>query len=164
MESMHHNGVMVPPRYEPQGLSVKIKGEIHELTPEEEERVVAWAKKIGTPYVEDPVFADNFHKDLSELMGNEVLPGDIDYTPLYEMVVAEREMKKNLSIEKKKRLRDERKEAREANKEKYGWAVIDGERCELGNYLVEPSSILARCLTPSIHIGSRGLGKVVRSL
>ena len=141
MESMHHNGVMVPPLYEPQGLSVKIKGEIHKLTPDEEERVVAWAKKIGTPYVEDPVFAENFHKDLSELMGITVLPGDIDYTPIYEMVVAERERRKNLSKEEKKRLRDERKEIREANKEKYGWAIIDGERCELGNYMVEPSSI-----------------------
>jgi DNA topoisomerase-1 len=141
MESMHHNGVMVPPPYEPQGLSVKIKGEEHKLTPDEEERIVAWAKKIGTPYVEDPVFAENFHKDLSELMGFEVLPGDIDYTPIYEMVVAEREHRKNLDKEEKKRLRDERKKEREANKEKYGYAVIDGERCELGNYMVEPNSI-----------------------
>lgn len=141
MDSMHHNGVMVPPKYEPQGLSVKIKGESYQLNPEEEERIVAWAKKIGTPYVEDPVFADNFHKDLSELMGVKVLPGDIDYTPIYEMVLAEREYRKNLSKEEKKRLREERKVIREANKEKYGWATIDGERCELGNYMVEPSSI-----------------------
>ena len=141
MESMHHNGVMVPPRYEPQGLSVNIKGQEYQLKPEEEERIVAWAKKIGTPYVEDPVFAENFHSDLSELMGIKVLPGDIDYTPIYKMVVAEREFKKNLSKEEKKRLREERKVIREANKEKYGWATIDGERCELGNYMVEPSSI-----------------------
>lgn len=141
MESMHHNGVMVPPRYEPQGLSVKIKGKLHKLTPDEEERVVAWAKKIGTPYVEDTVFAENFHEDLSELMGFKVLPGDIDYTPIYQMVVAERKRKKNLDKEEKKRLREQRKKIREANKEKYGWATIDGERCELGNYMVEPSSI-----------------------
>ena len=141
MESMHHNGVMVPPRYEPQGLSVKIKGKEHQLKPEEEERIVAWAKKIGTPYVEDPVFADNFHQDLSDLMGFKVLPGDIDYTPIYQIVVAERERRKNLDKEEKKRLRDERKVIREENKEKYGWATIDGDRCELGNYMVEPSSI-----------------------
>jgi DNA topoisomerase-1 len=138
---MHHNGVMVPTRYEPQGLTVKIKNEEHKLTPDEEERIVAWAKKIGTPYVEDPVFADNFHNDLSELMGFKVLPGDIDYTPIYQMVLAEREYKKNLDKEEKKRLRDERKTEREANKEKFGWATIDGEHCELGNYMVEPSSI-----------------------
>ncbi|MFH1180098.1 MAG: DNA topoisomerase I, partial [Candidatus Bathyarchaeota archaeon] len=141
METMHHNGVMVPPPYESQGLSVKIKGKEHKLTPAEEERIVAWAKKIGTPYVEDPVFADNFHKDLSELMRFKVLPGDIDYNPIYKMIVAERERKKNLENEEKKRQAEERKIEREVNKEKYGWAVIDGERCELGNYMVEPSSI-----------------------
>jgi len=141
MDSMHHNGVMVPPRYESQGLSVNIKGEPYQLKPEEEERIVAWAKKIGTPYVEDPVFAENFHDDLSELMGIKALPGDIDYTPIYELVVTERERKKNLDKEEKKRLREERKVIREENKEKYGWATIDGERCELGNYMVEPSSI-----------------------
>jgi DNA topoisomerase-1 len=102
---------------------------------------VAWAKKIGTPYVEDPVFAENFHEDLSELLGFKVLPGDVDYSDIYRMVEAERENRKNLSKEEKKRLRDERKAVREANKERYGYAVIDGERCELGNYMVEPSSI-----------------------
>ena len=35
----------------------------------------------------------------------------------------------------------ERKVIREANKERYGYAVIDGERCEVGNYTAEPSSI-----------------------
>jgi DNA topoisomerase-1 len=103
---------MVPPRYEAEGLSVKIKGEEHRLTPEQEERAVAWAKKMGTPYVEDPVFAENFHKDFSELLGFEVLPGDVDYSEIHGMVEAERERKKNLSKEEKKRLREERKAAR----------------------------------------------------
>ncbi|TRO60344.1 hypothetical protein E2P71_00905, partial [Candidatus Bathyarchaeota archaeon] len=49
--------------------------------------------------------------------------------------------KKTLPLEEKKRQAQKRKEERDANKEKYGWAVIDGERCELGNYMVEPSSI-----------------------
>jgi len=141
MEQLIHNGVMVPPRYEAQGLSVKIRGEEHRLTPEQEERAVAWAKKIGTPYVEDPVFAENFHEDFSELLGFKVLPGDVDYSDIYRMVEAEREHKKNLSSEERKRLAEERKAVREANKEKYGYAFIDGERCELGNYMVEPSSI-----------------------
>ena len=141
MEQLIHNGVMVPPRYEAQGLSVKIKGEEHRLTPEQEERAVAWAKKIGTPYVEDPVFAENFHEDFSELLGFKVLPGDVDYSDIYRIVEAEREYKKNLGNEEKKRLAEERKTVREANKERYGYAFIDGERCELGNYMVEPSSI-----------------------
>ncbi len=141
MESMHHNGVMVPPEYEPQGLSVKIKGELRALKPREEERIVAWAKKIGTPYVEDPVFAENFHNDLSQLMGEKILPGDIDYSKIYASVIEEREIKKALPREEKKKLAEGRKVIREANKEKYGYAIIDGDRCELGNYMVEPSSI-----------------------
>ena len=41
----------------------------------------------------------------------------------------------------KKALAAERKAAREENKERYGWATIDGVRMEIGNYTVEPSSI-----------------------
>lgn len=141
MEQLIHNGVMVPPMYEAQGLSVKIKGEEHRLTPEQEERAVAWAKKIGTPYVEDPVFAENFHEDFSELLGFKVLPDDVDYSDIFRMVEAEREYKKSLGKEERKRLAEERKAVREANKERYGYAFIDGARCELGNYMVEPNSI-----------------------
>ncbi len=141
LKSLRHNGVLVPPPYQPKGLSVKIKGKWHKLTPQQEERVVAWAKKMGTPYVEDPVFAENFHRDLSELLGFQVKPGDIDYQPIYQMVLEERERKKNLPPEERKRLREERKRVREANKEKYGWVEIDGVRCEIANYTVEPSSI-----------------------
>ena len=141
MEQLIHNGVMVPPRYEAQRLSVKIKGEEHRLTPRQEERAVAWAKKIGTPYVEDPVFAENFHEAFSELLGFKVLPGDVDYSDIYRLVEAERECKKSLGKEERKRLAEERKAVREENKERYGYAFIDGERCELGNYMVEPSSI-----------------------
>ena len=35
----------------------------------------------------------------------------------------------------------ERKAQRDANKEKYGYATVDGQRMELGNYNVEPNSI-----------------------
>ncbi|MFH2110275.1 MAG: DNA topoisomerase I [Candidatus Bathyarchaeota archaeon] len=141
MRQLIHNGVMVPPPYEAQGLTVKIKGREHRLTPVQEERAVAWAKKIGTPYVEDPVFADNFHRDFSDVLGFKVRAGDVDYTDIYRLVLAEREHRQNLPNEEKKRLRDQRKAEREANKEMYGYAVIDGERCELGNYIAEPSSI-----------------------
>jgi DNA topoisomerase-1 len=141
MRQLIHNGVMVSPPYEAQGLTVKIKNIEHRLTPVQEERAVAWVKKIGTPYVEDAVFADNFHRDFSEALGFKVLPGDVDYTDIYRMVLAEREHRQSLPNEEKKRLRDQRKAEREANKERYGYAVIDGERCELGNYIAEPSSI-----------------------
>jgi len=141
MEKLHHNGVLVPPRYEGKNLTVKVKGKEIRLTTEQEEMAVAWAKKVGTPYVEDPVFAKNFHKDFSTKLGTEVNPGDIDYSEIISLVEKEREWKKSLPREEKKRLADQRKADREKNKEHYGYALVDGERTELANYVAEPSSI-----------------------
>ena len=125
MEQLHHSGVIVPPKYKGQGLSVKIRGETIALT---EERAMAWAKKIGTPYVDDPVFAENLHEDFSEILGIKVLPGDVDYSEILEVVLDEREWRANLSQEERKALAAERNAVREANKEKYGWTTVDGIR------------------------------------
>ncbi len=141
MENLRHNGVLVPPRYEGRGLTVKVRGETIKLSDEQEEMAVAWAKKVGTPYVEDPEFAENFHRDFSEKLGVKVIPGDVDFSEVLRFVEEERERKASLPREERKRLRDERKAEREANKERYGWATVDGVRMEIGNYTVEPSSI-----------------------
>ena len=141
METLHHNGVLIPARYEAEGLTVEVNGTEVELTTEQEEMAVAWAKKAATPYVEDKVFAKNFHKDFSEKLGIKVNPGDVDFSKIVALVEEEREYKKNLPREEKKRLAAERKAVRESNKEKYGYAYVDVERMELGNYVAEPSSI-----------------------
>jgi len=141
MEKLHHNGVLVPPQYEGKGLTVKVKGKEIRLTTEQEEMAVAWAKKVGTPYVEDPVFAKNFHRDFSKKLGIDVKPGDVDYSDIIAVVEKEREWKASLSREEKKRLAAQRKVAREEHKEHYGYAVVDDERMELANYVAEPSSI-----------------------
>jgi DNA topoisomerase-1 len=141
METLYHNGVLVSPRYEGKGLTIKVKGKEIKLTVEQEEMAMAWAKKVETPYVEDPIFAKNFHRDFSKKLGIKVKPGDVDYSEIIEVVEKEREWKASLSREEKKRLAAERKSAREENKERYGYAVVDGERMELANYVAEPSSI-----------------------
>ena len=141
MEKLHHNGVLVPARYKGKNLTVKVKGKETRLTTEQEEMAVAWAKKAGTPYVEDPVFAKNFHKDFSEKLGIKVKPGDVDYSEIIALVEKEREYKKSLPKEEKKRLAAQRKVVREENKQYYGYAMVDGERMELANYVAEPSSI-----------------------
>jgi DNA topoisomerase-1 len=141
MERLHHNGVLVPPRYEAKGLRIWVRGVEVRLTPEQEEMAVAWAKKIGTPYVEDPVFASNFHRDFSKRLGIEVGPGDIDYSEVLREVVRDREYRASLPREERRRLAEERKRRREENKMLYGYAWVDGMRVEIGNYTVEPSSI-----------------------
>jgi DNA topoisomerase-1 len=141
MEMLHHNGVLIPPKYEGKGLTIKVKGKEIRLTTEQEEMALAWAKKVGTPYVEDPVFAKNFHFDFSKKLGIKVKSGEVDFSEVIAVVEKEREWKVSLSREEKKRLAAERKAAREENKECYGYAVVDGERIELANYVAEPSSI-----------------------
>ena len=141
MEQLHHNGVLVPPRYEGKGLTIKVRAEKIKLTPEQEEMALAWAKKVGTPYVEDPVFAENFHRNFSKKLGISVEPGDIDYSEVLSFVEKERSWKANLSREERRQLAAQRKAQREANKERYGYAWVDGAQMEVANYAVEPSSI-----------------------
>ena len=141
MKQLHHNGVLVPPRYEAKGLTIKVRQEKIKLTPEQEEMALAWAKKMGTPYVEDPVFAKNFHRDFSKKLGINVKPGDVDYSEVLSFVEKERGWKASLSKEEKRQLAAQRKAQREANKERYGFAWVDGVQIDLANYAVEPSSI-----------------------
>ena len=141
MKQLHHNGVLVPPRYEGKGLTIKVRGEKIKLTPEQEEMALAWAKKMGTPYVEDHVFAKNFHHDFSNKLGINVKHGDVDYSEVLSFVEKERYWKANLSKETKRQLAAQRKAQREANKERYGYAWVDGVQMDVANYAVEPSSI-----------------------
>ena len=94
MEKLHHNGVLIPARYEGKNLTVKVKGNKTRLTTEQVEIAVAWAKKAGTPYVEDSVLAKNFHKDFSEKLGIQVKHGDVDFSEIIAIVEKEREDKK----------------------------------------------------------------------
>jgi DNA topoisomerase-1 len=141
MKQLHHNGVLVPPRYEGKGLTIKVREEKIRLTPEQEEMALAWAKKIGTPYVEDPVFAKNFHRDFSKKLGISVKLGDVDYSEVLSFVEKERGWKVSLSKGTKRQLAAQRKVQREANKERYGFAWVDGVQIDLANYAVEPNSI-----------------------
>ena len=102
---------------------------------------LAWAKKVGTPYVEDPVFAKNFHSDFSKKLGINVKPGDVDYSEVLSFVENERAWKANRSREKRKQLAAQRKAKREENKERYGYAWVDGVQMEVANYAAEPSCI-----------------------
>jgi DNA topoisomerase-1 len=143
LTQLAHNGVLIPPLPEPQGLVLTVRGQPVPLTPKQEEMALAWAKKQGTDYVQDPVFARNFLGDFSAALG--IKPAlsveEVDFGPAIQIVEAEREAKAQLSKEERKARAAERKAQREALKAQYGHAIVDGERTELGTYMVEPSSI-----------------------
>lgn len=139
---MRHNGVAFPPGYEARGLIVRIKGNPVKLEPLQEEMLMAWAKKIGTPYVQDPVFQQNFLGSLREgwhELFDAVLIQDIEWTEMLR--IADAEKLANMPPERRKQVSAERKRVREELQAHYGHAEVDGIQVEIGAYLVEPPGI-----------------------
>ena len=143
LKQLVHKGVVVPEPPPPMGLVITIHGEPVALTPKQEEMALAWAKKQGTPYVEDQTFVQNFMLDFAQELGIEppLALDDVDFGPVIQVVQAEREAKAQMTKEERKALAAERKARREALREQYGSAIVNGERAELANYVVEPSGI-----------------------
>ncbi|MFQ5884188.1 MAG: hypothetical protein ACE5IO_03710 [Thermoplasmata archaeon] len=143
MESLEHNGIIVLRPPEPHGFEIVVRGESTILNQLQEEMAVAWVRKLGTPYVEDPVFTRNFMTDFSRAL--KVRPRlsleEVDFSPIVHFVEQERAAKEAMTKEEKREAREARKAERERLKEEFGYAFVDGERMELGNYQTEPSGI-----------------------
>jgi DNA topoisomerase-1 len=140
VKQLIHCGVIVP-KYEAHGFSIVFKGRTISLDSEQEEMAVAWVKKLGTEYVNDPVFARNFFEDFATCLGVRGVQEDFDFSEIIRFVEADKARKQAMRPEEKKKLAQDRKTIREANKTKYGYATVDGQRIELGNYTTEPASI-----------------------
>jgi DNA topoisomerase-1 len=141
IKQLVHSGVIIP-TYEPKGFKILYKREPLILAPEVEEIAVAWVKKLGTTYADDPVFARNFSRDFSRALGINPTARmeDFDFSEIQRWLENEKVAKEKMSREERKALAEARKKIREANKEKYGYAVLNGERVEIC-YTVEPPSI-----------------------
>ena len=142
MKQLAHNGILFP-KYETRGFRIAIHGKSVSLMPHQEEMAVAWVRKLGTEYVEDPVFLKNFFGDFCKALGlsHELKPNDFDFSEIVRYVEDDRAKKLSMAKDEKKRLAAERKAIREANRVKYGQAIVDGEKVDLGNYMAEPSCI-----------------------
>jgi DNA topoisomerase-1 len=139
IRQLAHNGVLIP-AYEPQKFTISYRGTRLTLTPEQEEMALAWVKKLGTDYVKDPVFVKNFIGDFSKALGVDPFSKieDFDFSEIQRWAEEKKVKKEGMSREEKKGLVEARKKLKEANKEKYGYATLNGERVEIGNYTVEP--------------------------
>jgi DNA topoisomerase-1 len=135
---------LFPPAYEAQGIKIKIKGDTVNLDLNQEEMVYQWAKKKDTPYAQDKVFQKNFTADFAKTLDSKfkkISYTDIDFSNAYKIVDKEKDLKEMMSKEEKKSLAVKRKELREKLKEKFGIAIMDGEKVEVGNYMAEPPGI-----------------------
>jgi DNA topoisomerase I len=136
--TLSHKGVIFPEPYksDPRTNCITIKGDKIAMNLPQEEMAVAWAKKIGTPYVEDPVFQKNFLSDFLKLFPTKYKDAkisDIVFPTLPEKIELTKEQKKALAAERKKK--------RLELKEKFGYAFVDGVKTEIANYVVEPPGI-----------------------
>ena len=143
LRQLVHNGVMVPELPAPLGLVLDIRGASVALTPGQEEMALAWARKQGTPYVTDRTFVRNFLADFSRALGlhSPLREPEVDFAPAIDVIEAEKQARAALAPEEKKARAAHRKAQREALRELCGHALVDGERVELANYVVEPGGL-----------------------
>jgi len=142
MRQLIHYGVYIP-EYSPVGLSIKYNGERIMLDAEAEQMALAFVKKFNTSYIKDEVFVKNFLEDFCKEIGVDKVSGlnEIDWSEIEEYVERERRLKKEMGREEKRRLAEERKRLREQLRERYGYAIVDGKRVALQNWIVEPAGI-----------------------
>jgi len=143
-KKLQHNGILFPPKYEKQGITIKIKGDTINLDINQEEMVYQWAKKKDTPYAQDKVFQKNFTGDFAKTLDSKfkkISYDDIDFSNAYKVVDKEKDLKEMMTKEDRKALAVKRKELREKLKIKYGIAIMDGKEVEVGNYMAEPPGI-----------------------
>jgi DNA topoisomerase-1 len=142
VKQLAHNGVLIPvPKTF--GFKIAYRGKEMSLTPDQEEMAVAWARKLGTDYTKDKTFIANFFRDFGAALGikGRVAPEDFDLSQIVRWVEGERAKRENISKEEKKALATQRKAAREENKQRYGFASVNGTPMEISNYMVEPACI-----------------------
>ncbi len=165
-----HNGVLFAPDYEPLPERVRVlyKGKPVVLDKTNtknpfnitaEEAAIFMAMKMEQDdrlsektkgrkkSVDDPEFVKNFWNDWQQILGkSHVIKSfkDVDFTPLQRYIVERSEQKK---LAKKQLTKEEKsgdKEAKEAIKNLYGYAIIDGVTIPIGSYMVQP---------PGLYIG-----------
>jgi DNA topoisomerase I len=142
--TLSHNGVNFPDPYNPDGLSLKVKGRAVPLSPLAEEMAYNLAKKKDTPYIQDSVFRSNFLQDFLKELPDwcRGTPFEqMDFSPLFAKVDAEKNAKESLSKEAKKAAAAERKQRRDSLKAKFGIALLDGKPVDIANWMVEPPGL-----------------------
>jgi DNA topoisomerase-1 len=88
---------------------------------------------------------DIIEKDGGEWMINGKLKDDaeVDFSSVTEHVLREQQKKLSMPKEEKKKIAAERKARREALRDRYGYASVDGRKLEIANWTAEPSCIFA---------------------
>jgi DNA topoisomerase-1 len=142
--SLSHQGVVFPPPYVPHGVKMLYDGQPVTLSPAAEEAATMFAKQVDGPHYEKPTFRKNFFADFLEIL-NSTMRGKhpikvfskCDFTPITKYLKEQAEIKKGRSKEEK----EAEKQAKLELKKKYGYAMVNGVKEPLGNFMVEPPGL-----------------------
>lgn len=145
-QTLQHNGVIFPPPYEPLPSYVKMyyDGKPLDLPPAAEEVAGFFGAMLETDHAKNPVFQKNFFNDFLEVLKESGGCGvkvktleKCDFSKMYAYFEKQREEKKNLSKEEKKRIKDERDTAEEP----FRTCLLNGRKENVGNFKVEPPGL-----------------------
>jgi DNA topoisomerase-1 len=75
--------------------------------------------------------------------GNLAGSSEIDFSEIAEFLLQEKKDKENMTKAQKKTLATQRKAQREKLKERFGYAIVDGNKIEVANWTAEPSCLFA---------------------
>lgn len=145
--TLEHNGVMFYPEYEPHSIPIKYGVDKIPivLNPEAEEFITYYVQPRFDKYRNDK-FSKNFFNDWKKLLSPELRKKILDFglcnlSDIKEYVEKESEKKKAERTEMTKEERDKEKKLNDEKKEKYSYALVDGVKQVIDNYLVEPPTI-----------------------
>jgi len=147
---LKHNGPMFPPPYKPHNIPIIINGKEIVLPEQAEEYATMFAKFIDTPYLENNSFKKNFWKDFKPTLSNNLniqTLDEIDFTPIKNHLIREKEIKSSMTKEEKEKIKKKQDELDEP----YKFCIIDGVQQQVGNFKIEPPGIfLGRGTHPKI--------------
>jgi len=130
-------------------VNILYKGKPVELNASQEELVTFYAVMIESPWVKKKAFNINFFREFRREIKNAKLKEHqhinitefrhLNFRPIYEWAMKKKELEK----QKKKDpdYRAKLKAERAAKNEIYGYAIVDGVREKVGNYMVEPPGL-----------------------
>lgn len=133
--TLEHNGVMFYPEYEPHNVPILYGNDkkMLILNPEAEEFATYYVQSRFDKYRNEK-FKKNFFKDWSKLLTPELKNIIIDFDLCnFDDIKNEAEKKKNMANEDKKIKTDDN--------EKYKYAIVDGTKQMIDNFIVEPPTI-----------------------
>lgn len=142
-ETLEHQGPLFPPEYEPHGVQMKYNGQSVALSPPSEEVASFFAALIGTEHGNNHTFQKNFFNDFLKVLA-ENDPGcpiktfeKCDFKPIFDYLNEQKEIKKSMSKEQKKALKEEKQKIDDI----YGWCLLDSRKEKVGNYRIEPPGL-----------------------